>query len=399
MSGPTPGKKYIGKIVPGPDPAQRGRYVVQIPEAMPHMPETSGLLLPNQCGNNISSSDKGTYGSYMPLQAGTTVMIECMNDNWESGRIVGTVGDAGAKSEVDPITNKPRSSSGDRDEQYTVVTTPNGTRIFVTENSSTEPNSVFIMYKNTEAIVRINPEGIHIQTDKNYTKKVKIDEVVEIVGNSSIKIGGKWDLLTEGDINVKSSGTILLNGAGGVVIQGPASPAGTAVPDLTPGSGGDKGGEGGGGESGGSGGGDSGGGGGDSGGGGSSGGGESGSSGGSAADNKEYTIERADGSTYTVKGEDLELERAGIEMGPVNKKVNFERQSILKAQQQYELDKAAEQHQTNTGSLFDKYNASSVPGTSGNTSSSNSATSSKSQPKRTCATRDWMDSLMDDEDE
>ena len=391
MSGPTPGKKYIGKIVPGPDPAQRGRYVVQIPEAMPHMPETSGLLLPNQCGNNISSSDKGTYGSYMPLQAGTTVMIECMNDNWESGRIVGTVGDAGAKSEVDPITNKPRSSSGDRDEQYTVVTTPNGTRIFVTENSSTEPNSVFIMYKNTEAIVRINPEGIHIQTDKNYTKKVKIDEVVEIVGNSSIKIGGKWDLLTEGDINVKSSGTILLNGAGGVVIQGPASPAGTAVPDLTPGSGGDKGGEGGGGESGGSGGSGSG-------GSGGSGGGSSGG-GGSAADNKEYTVNKSDGSSYSMKGSEVDKAATQSSLSSGKGLDKGEASSLQKAQQQYELDKAAEQHQTNTGSLFDKYNASSVPGTSGNTSSSNSATSSKSQPKRTCATRDWMDSLMDDEDE
>ena len=391
MSGPTPGKKYIGKIVPGPDPAHRGRYVVQIPEAMPHMPETSGLLLPNQCGNNISSSDKGTYGSYMPLQAGTTVMIECMNDNWESGRIVGTVGDAGAKSEVDPITNKPRSSSGDRDEQYTVVTTPNGTRIFVTENSSTEPNSVFIMYKNTEAIVRINPEGIHIQTDKNYTKKVKIDEVVEIVGNSSIKIGGKWDLLTEGDINVKSSGTILLNGAGGVVIQGPASPAGTAVPDLTPGSGGDKGGEGGGGESGGSGGSGSG-------GSGGSGGGSSGG-GGSAADNKEYTVNKSDGSSYSMKGSEVDKAATQSSLSSGKGLDKGEASSLQKAQQQYELDKAAEQHQTNTGSLFDKYNASSVPGTSGNTSSSNSATSSKSQPKRTCATRDWMDSLMDDEDE
>ena len=395
MSGPTPGKKYIGKIVPGPDPAQRGRYVVQIPEAMPHMPETSGLLLPNQCGNNISSSDKGTYGSYMPLQAGTTVMIECMNDNWESGRIVGTVGDAGAKSEVDPITNKPRSSSGDRDEQYTVVTTPNGTRIFVTENSSTEPNSVFIMYKNTEAIVRINPEGIHIQTDKNYTKKVKIDEVVEIVGNSSIKIGGKWDLLTEGDINVKSSGTILLNGAGGVVIQGPASPAGTAVPDLTPGSGGG-GGEGG--KSGGSGGDSSGGSGGSgSGGSGGSGGGSSGG-GGSAADNKEYTVNKSDGSSYSMKGSEVDKVATQSSLSSGKGLDKGEASSLQKAQQQYELDKVAEQHQTNTGSLFDKYNASSVPGTSGNTSASNASTTSyyKNRPRSTFAA--WENSLMDEDE-
>ena len=97
------GKRFIGKIVKGFDPENRGRYYVHVPELMPHMPETKGII----CTNSIhptrqANGASGSYGSYMPLHEGTTVEVSCQTDDISSARILSIVSDEKPDSDMSP---------------------------------------------------------------------------------------------------------------------------------------------------------------------------------------------------------------------------------------------------------------------------------------------------------
>ena len=98
------GKKFIGKIVEGFDPQQRGRYYVHIPDLMPHMAESEGMLCPNAThSNRFSESAAGkTSGSSVPLHPGFQVEVVCETDDISSARIVGVVSDDKPKSDGSP---------------------------------------------------------------------------------------------------------------------------------------------------------------------------------------------------------------------------------------------------------------------------------------------------------
>lgn len=98
------GKKFIGKIVEGFDPQQRGRYYVHIPDLMPHVAESEGMLCPNAThSNRASTSSSGkTSGASMPLKPGFQVEVVCETDDISSARIVGVVSDDQPKSDASP---------------------------------------------------------------------------------------------------------------------------------------------------------------------------------------------------------------------------------------------------------------------------------------------------------
>ena len=95
------GKKFVGKIVEGQDPKQRGRYYVHIPEIQPHIAESKGILCCNAVhSTRVANGNRGSYGSYMPLHVGTQVEVEFPTDDISSARVVAIVSDYHEKSDM-----------------------------------------------------------------------------------------------------------------------------------------------------------------------------------------------------------------------------------------------------------------------------------------------------------
>ena len=95
------GKKFVGKIVEGYDPQQRGRYYVHIPDLMPHIPDSKGMLCPNETQTNRAANGVGgTSGSSSPLHTGFEVHVVCETDDISSARIVGVISDQIAKTDM-----------------------------------------------------------------------------------------------------------------------------------------------------------------------------------------------------------------------------------------------------------------------------------------------------------
>ncbi len=94
------GKKFVGKVVEGFDPLQRGRYYVHVPEFQPHMPESKGILLPNAThAGRTSQNNAGTSGSNYPLHPGDQVQVICLQDDINSSRIDSKISDDQPKSD------------------------------------------------------------------------------------------------------------------------------------------------------------------------------------------------------------------------------------------------------------------------------------------------------------
>ena len=95
------GKKFVGKIVEGFDPQQRGRYYVHIPDLMPHIGDNKGMLCPNETQTNRAANGTGgTSGSNSPLHPGFEVHVVCETDDISSARIVGVISDQEAKTDM-----------------------------------------------------------------------------------------------------------------------------------------------------------------------------------------------------------------------------------------------------------------------------------------------------------
>ena len=100
-SGGLTGKKWVGKIVEGQDPQQRGRYYVHIPDIQPHIAESKGILCCNAIhSTRMTNGNTGSYGSYMSLHVDTKVEIEFPTDDISSARIVAIVSDDHEKSDI-----------------------------------------------------------------------------------------------------------------------------------------------------------------------------------------------------------------------------------------------------------------------------------------------------------
>lgn len=232
----TIGKEYIGKIVSGIDSKQQGGYLVHIPEILPHLAESGGIYCKNGVHTwRLTQSDSGVYGSYFPLHPGTKVAVQFSDTDLNSGRIVKIISDDSAKSDLDIKSGSAKSSAEDRDEQYIIIATPKKKNsIFINENSSSDSNSMFIIFNGLRSAIKISEDGIHISTDDNFKQKIVVNREIEIDGSSSITVnGGNYDIYVNGDTNILSTGNVNVDGATVNLNSGMAAPAKKAVEKIS----------------------------------------------------------------------------------------------------------------------------------------------------------------------
>lgn len=185
--------EFIGHVLKDPDPLQQGRYKVHIPELMQHIAEDKGIWCKNHVHNwRITSSDVGEYGSYLPLHAGTKVIIKFYKNDINTAYADRIISDAEVETDKeaqDSVTKKPALE--DRDEQYIIFKTPKKFNVFyVNEDTQNEPNTIYLVYNRDgsperRTVYRIDESGIQLWTRDNRRVRVMLDENRQIDGNQT----------------------------------------------------------------------------------------------------------------------------------------------------------------------------------------------------------------------
>jgi hypothetical protein len=195
-------KEWEGFTLPDLDPKRQGRYRVHIPQLMDQMEENEGIWCRNHCSSgNLTPSNRGVYGSQLPLQPNTKVIVKFRMNSLNSGYIEKIVSDSEPNSNVDVGKNEsstPVISEFDRDEQYIVMKTPKRYQImYMNEDTSTDPNTIFIVFNRDNgptsgrSITKYSEDGIHHYTRNNYRERILQDKTVQIDENYMNKIAGK----------------------------------------------------------------------------------------------------------------------------------------------------------------------------------------------------------------
>lgn len=231
-------REFVGKILKGADKKLRGRYFVHIPELMPHLEESEGILVSNHSHNwRITNSDVGSYGQYFPLHPGTFVMVKFWKNDLNSGYIDRILSDYNDNTDLKPSVKceKPKTVVEDRDEQYIIFKTPKKFNIFyINEESSEEPNTIYLIYNHMDfrrTVLRINEEGIHWWSNDNEYIRIAKNSHKKVDGNISIKSDGSIFINASGSIHIKADGDVNIDGAT-VNINCGKSQGGQDVPDL-----------------------------------------------------------------------------------------------------------------------------------------------------------------------
>lgn len=235
-----PGRIYTGYIISdneykNKDPKNLGRYRVYIPVLSPgpEIKENEGFWVRNQFGNNLVSSQKGSYGTYYPQQPesgknsnrGTQVKVRFDSKDPQSGQIISSVVDHidGAMPKIGsaPTTDEAEVGYLDRDRTFVPVKTPSGNSIVLLEpdiegSSSDSSSSININYKGKRTTIVINDDGIHFYSDDNLGITISKDNNILVKGNSKIEIDGDNDIYCKGDSKIYSSGDIDVKSDGGI---------------------------------------------------------------------------------------------------------------------------------------------------------------------------------------
>lgn len=216
-------REFIGKIVPIDTPEgfydekQQGRYRVHIPELMPMIEYKRGIWCKNQTHKwRITPSDIGDYGSYFPLHAGTYVLIKFYENDLNTGYIDRIISDYKPKRDYEAQDNtKEKRSLEDRDEQYVLLKTPKKwTALYINEDTSYEPNTVYLIYNRDKlperrTVMRIDETGqsfwtrdckyyrigtdYHIQVDNMTTELYKGYRTTHVGGREDVHFWeGRW---------------------------------------------------------------------------------------------------------------------------------------------------------------------------------------------------------------
>lgn len=179
-------KRFIGKIVNGFDPDNRGRYYVHVPDLIPHLPETKGILAANAIHTTRMDSAGvrgGGYGTYSPLYEGTTVEVSCQTDDISSARIVAIVSDDQSGSDMSPGKTTGVEPSGHID-QIAVKG----------EDDPTNPSSMFkevqdlLASGSMEALQLLGPVLNKLNNIKNGLTHLFKDALKQIPGGDKLPI-------------------------------------------------------------------------------------------------------------------------------------------------------------------------------------------------------------------
>lgn len=219
------GKEFLGIILPELDSDKmQGRYKVHIPDLMQHIDNSKGIWCKNQISKwEITTSRNGEYGQHFPLHPDTRVIVKFFKEDINTGYIERTVSDEVINVDVeaqDCTTLK--GSPKDRDEQYIIFKTPKKFNIFyVNEDTSKEPNSIFLVYnRDSESgrrtVLKIDDEGLHVYTRDNKYTRVILDEAKQIDQNQYLYVKGNQQKNIEGNETKQIIGTTIFNNTGAV---------------------------------------------------------------------------------------------------------------------------------------------------------------------------------------
>jgi hypothetical protein len=250
-----PGKIYDGYVIDdkehkNKDPKNFGRYRIYIPSLSPG-PETKedeGFWVRNRIGNNLVSSNEGSYGSYFPQQPksgkndnkGTQVKVSFDTKDPQSGQIITTVTDHTDGATPKIISKKTSETPSeddfdylDRDRTFVVVKTPNDNTFVILEketegSAESSKGSININFQGKQSTIVINDDGIHLYTDNNLGITVKEKNSILIEGDSKIQVNGDSDLYCNGttkiysssNIEIKSDATVNIEGSSDVNVKG-----------------------------------------------------------------------------------------------------------------------------------------------------------------------------------
>ena len=197
-------KEFLGKILPDLDNKIQGRYKINIPSLMPHIPSDQGIWCKNHTHNwRVTNSDHGEYGQYFPLHSGTYVVVKFYDNDSNSGYIDRVVSDYIENSNMegqDCTTKIPIMS--DRDEQYILFKTPKKWNIFyVNEDTENEPNTIYLVYNRDSnnlktsdigrrTVFRIDESGMTFWTRDNNRVRIMLDDNKQVDGNQTEYIKG-----------------------------------------------------------------------------------------------------------------------------------------------------------------------------------------------------------------
>lgn len=251
-------REFLGVVLKDEDPKIMGRYRVHIPELMPHLTQDKGIYCKNNVGvYRIGKSGSGFYGSYVPLQPGTKVVVRFYENDLNSGYIDRVVSDEKEKTVYNPASfledgdkkgkAKNPEETRDRDDVYLILKTPkhNNAVYFVEDTRDHKPNEFWFSFNSCRTALRVNEDGITITTRDSERVRINIDNVIHVVKNKKEKVGedfvrevgSDYDLKVAGDITIEAGGnvhitahgkmclhsddSITIHGAGGVTICPP----------------------------------------------------------------------------------------------------------------------------------------------------------------------------------
>jgi len=202
---------FSGIVLPDPDPRNLGRYKVHIPELQLRMGKSSGILCRNKIHNyRVNDSEDGVYGCYMPLHAGTKVIVAIANSDYSSASIVRI---NIHEKDFDKQNTLPFNvSDKSRDDLYLLLRTPKyDSLIAIMEDTvvADEPdNSLHIYHHNGETRIIINKDGIHIDTVHNLSATIGGNSSIVVSGNCGISVNGSTDIVSGGVTNIVSGGNV-----------------------------------------------------------------------------------------------------------------------------------------------------------------------------------------------
>jgi len=196
---------YHGIILDDEDSKNQGRYKVHIPELQHLIEDDKGIYIKNQNHKwRYTPSKYYMYGTYLPLQEGTLVIVKFYEDDLNTGFIDRVISDQIEKSQPHLGVEKEPKSTKDRDDIHVIFKTPkyhNALMIFEdTEDNGLDkkliPNSIHLYYNMMRTSMIINEEGIHWFTMDNYGITVAREYQKWVMGDANDWVCGARSRVT-----------------------------------------------------------------------------------------------------------------------------------------------------------------------------------------------------------
>lgn len=173
------GKEYLGVVLLDKDPKLQGRYKVHIPELMPKISKDKGIWCKNHVQKNrITSSDSGFYGSYIPLQPNTNVIVKFYTNDYNSGFIERIVSDDEENTKMQPETY---TKTQDRDDVYIIMSTPKKKNIiYIAEETEDVPaNEMVYAFNERRSSMVMNEDHVKFETDDEFDVDAEKDLILK----------------------------------------------------------------------------------------------------------------------------------------------------------------------------------------------------------------------------